>query len=187
MKVIFLDFDGVLNSAASFVLENRIRKGKYMSKKRQAAVLNLPPVNETLCHVCTSNFQHILDEVPDAKIVISSTWRQLFDLDWLRAKLVEYGVDGSRVIDKTPVIHFRFSQSVDRGVEIKEWLDQHPEVTNFVILDDNYIGPPFQPNHIETGPNFVKSTWNVGLTLPLAIEAVKILGGKDRSYKLHLE
>ena len=182
MKVIFLDFDGVLNSAASFVLEARKRGGKGRKHRESFC-----PVNETLCHVCTSNFKHILDEVGDAKIVISSTWRQLYDLDWLRAKLEEYGIDGSRVIDKTPVIHIKFSQAAERGVEIEAWLSARTDVTHYVILDDNYIGPPFQSNPMETGPNFVKSTWNVGLTLPLAVEAVKILGGKDKSHKLHLE
>jgi len=180
MKVIFLDFDGVLNSAASFMLESRIRKEHPMAD-------DLPPVNETLCRVCTSNFRHILDEVPDAKIVISSTWRQLFDLDWLKAKLSEYGIDSTRVIDVTPSLRVRMSQYAERGEEIKAWMDAHPEVTNYVILDDNYIGPPYQENHIEAGPNFVKSTWNVGLTLTLAVEAVKILDGKDRSMRLGLE
>ena len=183
MKVIFLDFDGVLNSAASFLYEDRKRRGK--GRKHLESFC---PVNETLCHVCTSNFKHILDEVQDAKIVISSTWRTIYDLDWLRKKLEEYGIDGSRVIDKTPeILPAKMSMNVERGEEIKAWLDAHIEVTRYVILDDNYIGPPFQDNHIEPGPCFVKSTWNVGLTLPLAIQAVKILGGKDKSHKLYLE
>ena len=175
MKVIFLDFDGVLNSAASFLVEHRIRKENKLFD-------DLCPVNQTLCKVCTSNFRHILDEVPDAKIVISSSWRNMFELDWLKAKLAEYGIDSSRVIDKTPSSFNR-----ERGYEINEWLEEHPEVTKYVILDDNYIGPPFQPNRIDTGPNFVRSNWNVGLTLTLAVQAVKILGGKDRSLKLGLE
>jgi hypothetical protein len=183
MKIIFLDFDGVLNSAASFLYEDRKRSGKGR-KHRQSFC----PVNETLCHVCTSNFKHILDQVQNAQIVISSSWRTHYDLDWLRAKLEEYGIDGKRVIDKTPVVlPEKMSMHVERGVEIKAWLDAHPEVTNFVILDDNYIGPPFQDNHIDPGPNFVKSHWNVGLTLPLAVQAVKILGGKDKSFHLRLE
>lgn len=176
MKVIFLDFDGVLNSAASFLLEERKRK-------ENPAMDDLGPVNQTLCNICTSNFRHILDEVPDAKIVISSTWRNLFELDWLRDKLAEYKIPGDRVIDKTPVVRM-FGE---RGEEIQDWLGEHPEVTDYVILDDNYIGPPFQDGYLADGPNLVKTTWNVGLTLPLAVKAVKILGGKDRSFKLHLE
>ena len=176
MKVIFLDFDGVLNSAASFVLEARFRKENKVFD-------DLCPVNETLCHICTSNFRHILDEVPDVKIVISSSWRNLFELEWLKDKLQEYKIPRDFVIDKTPVVRM-FG---DRGEEIAEWLKEHPEVTNFVILDDNYIGPPFQRTPYTDGDNFVKTSWNTGLTLPLAVKAVKILGGKDRTLKLHLE
>jgi HAD domain in Swiss Army Knife RNA repair proteins len=182
MKVIFLDFDGVLNSAASFLVERRIRQGKHTLKNGRVAVEAFPPVSETLCRVCTSNFQHVLDEVPDAKIVISSTWRQIFTLDQLRDKLSEYGVDSSRVIGMTPETF-----GGERGREIEMWMTKHPEVTSYVILDDNYIGPPYQDNHYDLGPNFVKTTWNVGLTLALAVSAVKVLGGKDQSVELRLE
>lgn len=161
MKVIFLDFDGVLNSAASFVMEKRIRKAKPQTSRK------LPPINQTLCHVCTSNFQMILEEVPSAKIVISSTWRELFDMEWLKKKLAEYGIDSSRVIDKTPA-SFR-----DRGYEIKQWLEEHPEVTSFVILDDNYIGAGY------TDKEIVATNWDSGLLLPHVYKAMQILG-KDQ-------
>lgn len=181
MKVIFLDFDGVLNSAASFLLEERIRKENKIFD-------DLCPVNETLCRVCTSNFRHILDEVQDAKIVISSTWRELFDIPWLQEKLASYGIDKDRVIGVTPVVRPpRMSMSVERGQEIKAWLDQHPEITKFVIIDDNNIGKPFQQLGDLDGPNFVRTHWNTGLTLSKAVEAVKILGGKNRSMRLGLE
>lgn len=176
MKVIFLDFDGVLNSAASFLLENRIRKENKIFD-------DLPPVNQTLCKVCTSNFRHILDEVPDAKIVLSTTWRNLFEMDWLKDKLFEYGIPKDRVIDKTPDLRW-----VERGEEIDAWLKNHPEVTKYVIIDDNFIGPPFQmPDEFFGSETFVKTHWNTGLTLQKAVDAVKILGGKDRSIKLGLE
>ena len=103
-------------------------------------------------------------------------------MDELKAKLDEYGIDSTRVIGKTPQTF-----SGDRGREIHMWMDEHPEVTKFVIFDDNYICHPYQPNHVDTGPNFVKSHWNIGLTLTLAVEAVKILGGKDKSDSLYLE
>ena len=183
MKIIFLDFDGVLNSAASFLVERRIRSGKGRQHKDSFC-----PVNETLCHVCTSNFRHILEEVQNANIVISSSWRTFFDIDWLRKKLEEYGIDGKRVIDITPkVLPDKMSMDVQRGDEIKAWLDAHPEITEYVILDDNHIGPPFQKMGDLDGERFVRTHWNVGLTLSKAVEAVVKLGGKDRSNKLWLE
>jgi hypothetical protein len=171
MKVIFLDFDGVLNSAASFHMEYRIRKFNPNDD-------SLPPVMETLCRVCTSNFQYILDTVPDAKIVISSTWRELFSIDWLKDKLASYGIDSSRVIDKTPSI----SSAYYRGTEIKKWMEMHmgEEVTHFVIIDDNHIGGPYGDKEI------VSTSWDVGLTIIGALKAIEILGGNSSGDDLPL-
>lgn len=162
MKVLFLDFDGVLNSAASFVMEDRKRKGQRKKVKQ-----DLGPINETLCHVCTSNFQLILEHFPELKIVISSTWRELFQLEWLQNKLQSYGIDSSRVIGKTPVKY-----SGVRGQEISLWLEEHPEVTKFVILDDNRIGDGYEEKGV-----VIKTTWATGLTLPLVYDTITVLGG----------
>jgi len=167
MKVIFLDFDGVLNSAASFLVEDKIRK-KHKRKK-------MCKVQETLCHVCTSNFQYLLDKVPDAKIVISSTWREIYELDWLKDKLAEYGIDSSRVIDITPS-----SFSGPRGREIFMWLEEHKEVDKFVILDDHHIGYGY------TEENIVKTTWLAGLNLHHVSSAMKILGVEEKDEDLPL-
>jgi len=169
MKVIFLDFDGVLNSAASFWFERRFRKA-------HPELDDLGPVRETLCRVCTSNFQVILDHFPETKVVISSTWRNLFTLDWLKEKLASYGIDSSRVIGKTGGADWG-----DRGTEIQQWLNEHPEVKTYVVLDDNYIGGGIP----ET--NIVKTSWNVGLTLPHALEAIQKLGGRKSKHELYME
>jgi hypothetical protein len=166
MRVIFLDFDGVLNSEASFRYETRLRKaGKAKG-----------PVNETLCNVCTSNLQVILDRFPEVKIVISSTWRELFELEWLKEHLKKYRVDGDRVIDKTPSLYqpstnpYSVAQErTPRGNEIKDWLDRHPEVTGYVILDDNSDMLPDQRQH------FVQTDWLTGMTLYHVNEAIDVL------------
>lgn len=174
MKVIFLDFDGVLNSCASFVMEDRKRK-KLKGKAYEDSKTRPCPLNETLCHVCTSNFQLILDHFPEMKIVISSTWRELFTMDWLKDKLQSYGIDSSRVIDKTPV---RYSGV--RGEEIAAWLegwekdDTKPEkITYYVIIDDNEIG-----NGFEEQGKVIKTTWATGLTLEHVHNTIVLLGGK---------
>jgi hypothetical protein len=170
MKVIFLDFDGVLNSAASFRYEDR-RREKLALENPDAP--KLCKVNETLCNVCTSNFQLILDHFPKAKIVISSTWRELFELDWLKEKLASYGIDSSRVIDKTPI-----SYGGPRGSEIQAWLNMHPEVKKYVVLDDNEIDGGIPDEKV------VKTTWDTGLTLPHVFQAIKVLDGKPIRYDL---
>jgi hypothetical protein len=174
MKVIFLDFDGVLNSSASFIMESR-KKKKLMETDPEAG--REFRVNNTLCHVCTSNFQYILDKCEDdVKIVISSTWRNLYDLEWLKSHLASYGIDSSRVIDKTPSSFNR-----ERGFEINEWLEDHPEVTEFVILDDNFIG-----NGYEQAGKVVATSWATGLTLDACLKAIDILGGQGSGADLPL-
>lgn len=115
--VLFLDFDGVLNSEASFRLE--IRKGTEH-------------VYDTLSEIACSNLQQVLEKVPDLRIVVSSTWRLLHSMDELRTILRRYGVDDTRVVDTTPGV-----LSGHRGREISLWLLIHPEVEKFVIVDDD--------------------------------------------------
>jgi HAD domain in Swiss Army Knife RNA repair proteins len=117
MKIIFLDFDGVLNSEASVRRERR-RKAINIANK--------------LSEISCSNLQYILEQDAAVKIVISSTWRQLHTMQELKNILNSYGVDPSRVIDKTPAVFSR-----DRAHEINLWLEKHPNLTIGVILDDD--------------------------------------------------
>lgn len=117
MKVLFLDFDGVLNSEASFRYETRRKHNR---------------VSDTLSAIACSNLQFILEQDSAIKIVISSTWRKIHTLVELQNILNGYGVEAARVIGKTPAV-----LSGDRAHEINMWLEQNPNVTQFVILDDD--------------------------------------------------
>lgn len=155
MKVIFLDFDGVLNSTQSVIYHLR-RNTQY----------------DTIffgdwCPIAFSNLVRILDKLPEAKIVISSSWRCGRTLDELRDILKEHGVVPDKVIDKTPHHSERGSE---RGWEIQDWLDAHPEVTHYVILDDDADMLEHQK------PNFVNTDAHVGLTIHDACHAYGILG-----------
>lgn len=173
MKVIFLDFDGVLNSQGSFLYEHNRRK----VRKEQGVK---GPVNETLCNVCTANFQFVLDKYKEAKIVISSTWRTLFDIPWLKAKLESYHIDSSRVIDITPISSIFDG---DRGKEIRAWLNQHTEVTHYVIIDDNDWGIV----HEHGEGRFVKTTWEGGMTTLHAAELCEKLSNFHKKKVEELE
>lgn len=163
MKVIFLDFDGVLNSATSFLYENNRRK-----KHKEQGVSG--PVNETLSYHCCAALQHVLDAYPEVKIVLSTTWRELFSLDWLREKLASYHVDSSRVIDRTPS-----SISGDRGEEIGRWLYSHPEVKQYVVIDDNDWG--ISALHKE---EFIKTEWEHGMHVGHTYQMIEKLKNKPK-------
>lgn len=112
-KIIFLDFDGVVNA---FSEPESLR---YLSKK------------------CVGNL-NVLLHLTGAGIVVSSTWRIGRTMADLRQILVNAGLNFPRkVIGMTPRGPGR------RGTEIGLWLKDHPEVESFVILDDDSDMEPF--------------------------------------------
>ena len=124
MRVIFLDIDGVLNSSRTAVAF-----GKDWLRK-------FDPVSVQMLHRVVSN--------ADAKIVISSTWR-LFD-GW-REVIIGSLIEAGWPTDNTgSIIYSRTTTDTDewilnteksRGEEIAEWLDEHPEFIDYIIIDDD--------------------------------------------------
>lgn len=155
MKIIFLDFDGVLNSEASFRYEKR-RKTIH--------------IQDTLSAVACANLQHILEQDRDVKLVISSTWRKMHTLVELQNILNSYGVEAARIIGKTPITF-----GGNRAQEIGMWLEENTNVTRFVVLDDDGDVAPLADN-----PNgmVIQTTWDDGLLLSQAKAAAKFLRGE---------
>ena len=97
-----------------------------------------------------------------AEIVLSSTWR-LFPLSRreIKKSLATVGLD---FIDRTDEL------DDGRGAEIDAWLCKHPEVENFVILDDED-----RDMKGEFADHIVRTSFYTGL-LPEHVEkAIKIL------------
>jgi hypothetical protein len=86
-----------------------------------------------------------------AKVVVSSSWRQRRTLDELRQIFAERGYVGE-LLDVTP----RHARPLDgderpvRRAEIAEWLERHPEVGSYVILDDNHDFGALARRHVAT-------------------------------------
>lgn len=115
MEIIFLDIDGVLNSAqgwASGVCSRWV-----------------------FCPEAVGNLNGILEAVPEAVIILSSSWRHM-KRDELNDIFTNNGIDFSRVVGATPRAA---SFNGVRGLEIQAWLDAHRarEDDRFVILDDD--------------------------------------------------
>lgn len=107
MKVIFLDIDGVLNHAGT--------------EERYEGMLGID-------RILLRRFYRVL-KYSKAHVVLSSSWR--YGPGW-RERMKAAGLH-CELLDKTP----EFNGLTSRGSEVKEWLDLHPEVTQYAILDDN--------------------------------------------------
>jgi hypothetical protein len=116
-RVVFLDVDGVLNSATWFDQRGPRPPGR-------------PHFDHNIDPVAIRHLNR-LTGATGAALVITSTWRKGCSLRQLRADFTRTGCWGhviSKTLDLSPAA---------RGVEIAAWLKTHRWVTTFVILDDD--------------------------------------------------
>lgn len=150
MNVIFLDVDGVLNMHGSGGLFTLNRKRLQLLDKL---------VKDT-----------------NAVVVVSSTWR--IDFQHMRKLRNVLGYRGIKIIGVTDQLGLSANGGrYYRGHEIQKWLDEHPEVNNYVILDDDSDMLDSQLR------NFVQTDGNIGLTETLVYRATYILKNGPNSIK----
>lgn len=173
MRVMFLDFDGVLNTD---------RHQAYLHRQ------GLPTSDEfgaVFDPDAVASLKAITDAVPDLKIVIESSWKVL-GLNAMRRMWKTRGLPGD-VYDITPHIDndelllsvdlddpeaFNILEGLGKGGEIQAWLDAHgEEVEEYVILDDvDVFRGDLKEHLIITDPR-------EGITLDKAQVAIRRLGG----------
>lgn len=107
MKVIFLDFDGVLAPYG-----NRYEAGKFSKS-------------------CVKNFNKILDAHIDVLIVISSSWRR-HGLEYVKDMLDKNGINKNRVIGITPFSNDSRENHIEAYLKENENIDQF-----IIIDDDH--------------------------------------------------
>ena len=112
MKVLFLDIDEVLTSRRTIYAFNTVPRCSMSNAHTQLDSISLALINKI--------------EKKGVKIVLSSTWRIGHTVEEASKAL------SIPLFDKTGRCSTGF-----RGNEIKEWLDNNPEVTHYVILDDS--------------------------------------------------
>lgn len=157
MKILFLDIDGVMNSAQSCIYWNR--------KKKNHPDGEWNPMRGEFCPIAISNLNYLLEKIPDLQIVISSTWRIGRSIQQLKDIFKSQEIDPARVINKTPC-----DKRQPRGLDIQEFMDQNgltPE--NIAILDDD-------SDMLHLMPRFIKTNnWN-GLQWQELVEVSKLFG-----------
>lgn len=136
MRIIFLDVDGVLNSAAfaQRVFENE----------------GIRIFNEDMLDKCAITYLKQIVEATGAEIVLSSSWRKIPRLKKkLSRQLSEYGLS---IYSDTPYV------GKERGDDISQWFADHDDVVveSYVILDDDAD----MNIHL---PHLVKTSFEYGL------------------------
>lgn len=159
MRILFLDIDGVLNSTR-FMVE-RAKAGTWDGADPKDWTNMLDPAAVAILNRVI--------EMTDCKIVISSSWRVAHPFDRVGLFMRKAGFVGE-VIGQT-VQYVRIADGVygGRSAEIALWLRDHPEVTNFAIVDDGSDAGVGMESH------FVDTYLPVGLTNEDADRLIKIL------------
>ncbi len=150
MKVLFLDFDGVLNSDL------------YVRAHPSGGVVIDPSRLELLSRIVART---------GARIVLTTSWRDHWDpaperRDAVGEEIVRiFGTAGLAVFGKTPRLG-------DREKEIAAWLGEHPETEAFAVLDDR----PYEEGFLR-GSFVLTSGLRHGLDGEDAEKAIRILNG----------
>lgn len=156
MKVIFLDFDGVLNSVLYAKTE------EYQTHAGGASWHSVDSLKWWSYGLDATRVELLnqLVERTGAKVVISSSWRLGATQEWLVQVLVSRGFRGE-VVGVTPAYG-----DEPRCKEIEGWIEVHrPE--SYVVIDDDADA--------EIRGRFVLTSSHCGLTAEDVDEAVRIL------------
>ena len=167
-KAIFLDIDGVLNSYGK---ESKSRCGNYTGIDKDKVQRLAKIVQET-----------------DAILILTSSWKMGWEPKG-KYTVYKYGVyepatnyhakyldnhlkkKGKLILtDKT-----RERNLAERGNGIKAYLTQHPEITDWIVLDDE-IFSDFKEHGIL--PHLLQTNYLYGLTDDDAEIAIKMLKGQ---------
>lgn len=167
MKVIFLDFDGVLNT------EN------YQVRRRSEGLPVMDSYGHLFAPEAIANLGSILEAVPDAKIVVESSWK-VMGLLHLRQMWKARNLPGE-IYDATPDIStealltadlsdpevFQKLEGAQKAAEINAWLREKD--CQYIIIDDvaKFSGEMAR-RHIKVNPE-------EGLTSIKALKAIDAL------------
>jgi hypothetical protein len=155
-SVLFLDFDGVINSDHTLHTWRSRGFAQPLEPKLMQRVGTL--VRET-----------------KSDVVISSAWRAIFPIHELRDLLVPH-IPREVIVGRTPQGGVR----VPRGEEIAAWLDSHRDYTRVAVLDDNDWGP-FGMDRVR--PWFVQTNEHTGVSDLDIARARQLLGPSGRVYR----
>lgn len=173
MKVIFLDFDGVLNGYTPFTkfifkIASFFHLRKWLHSVYDIFGIRFWKVFKLFCICKTTN----------AKVVLSSSWRNAWFTPYKECESRGRALQRKMKFWRIPVIGKTESIHGIRGLEIKNYIEKHPEIENFVILDDECFDiKDYFANHLVLTSNGKVGTCyeNSGLKFSHVIKSIYIL------------
>ena len=156
-KVIFLDIDGVINSEIN--QDYNFKKGRWSTRN-----IVMDP-EAMLC------IKEIVDKT-GAEIVLASTWRYADEDGSFASKenfVKQLNEFGMVLADETPQL-----SEYNRAEEIIAYLKAHPEITHFLIIDDDI--DLLKNNELKV--NLLHTNYQVGLVKSEVENAVAILANQ---------
>ena len=167
MKIIFLDFDGVLNSHKYM--------GSYAYKKETQGMTGGQVMKLAHhAHIDPAALK-ILNKLVDqtgATVVVSSTWRIIYSVEELNKMCKARGATFT-IVDKTPELPRRFSEFIPRGKEIQAYIDSLPQIPEGILIIDDW------ENMIHLSPYLLRTNEADGIKNSQIKLAIKIL---NKSY-----
>lgn len=165
MRVIFLDIDGVMNSNVFYEKRHKRRWLKpitywWETKRIFRKLFRIKPKGISLADYKTPDshftFEYQMNRLQnetcvdkwgwlsewcnntDTKICVSSVWKNHFGVKGYK-RTPEKWEDAFQLLGFKPGTYVGITETHKtlRGEEIKDWLDNHPEVEDYAILDDD--------------------------------------------------
>lgn len=188
MKVIFLDNDGVIclssnwgsryKKAREYMIKHNISEHAFIDERKRNVLVRFDNFDIKAIKILNK----ILTET-DAEIVVSSDWKLHANLEELREYYESQGIIKKPIAttpnledfdpDSVGLYHWKGWLEKKRILEINKYLEDHPEVTHWVAIDDLNMSP--EANQGFGLENFVLT--------PRSSEGIKQSGIKDKMLK----
>ena len=199
MKVLFLDNDGVIclsnnwgsryKKAREYMIKNNISEHAFMDERKRDVLVRFDNFDKKAIKI----LNEVIKET-DAEIVVSSDWRYHANLEELGYYYMKQGIIKKPIAvtdifkDLFPkewkVFRFRAELELERSMEIGHWLENHPEVTHWVAVDDLNMSVEFLGDRFSDKDESDKKSGLTNFVLtPKSIEGIKQCGIKEKIIK----
>jgi len=127
MSLLFLDIDGVINSEDFY--RSHLYPGNPDDMDEMFMILQERP-KWHVDNIALARIKKVCED-SNSSIVISSTWRSIYNKDDFIRIFDSCGWSNAPIIDVTPMIDGGI-----RGDEVRKWMNDHHCTDTYVIIDD---------------------------------------------------